>query len=98
MVDLCADVLERVADLPDRLVLMTAEMLERAPHDSQRCPQLVARIRGELALTAQGQTLGGQRVADRDECAASVDRPESRRDEDDDGAADEKHGQDRVEG
>ena len=91
------DVVERPADARDRLVGMTPDELERAPDDCQRRPQLVARVGGELALAAQGQALGAQRFADRDECAPGVDRPEAERDEDDDRAADQQDPEDRVE-
>ena len=48
MVDLRANVVERLADGMDRLVAVTLEMLEGAPDDRQRGPQLVAHRRKEL--------------------------------------------------
>ena len=61
-----------------------------APDDGQRRPQLVARVGGELALTAEREALRCERIADRDESAAGVDRPEADRDEDDHGPAEQQ--------
>ena len=69
---------------------MASEVLERAPDDGQRGPQLVARVGGELALASERRPLGGQRLADRDERPSRVDRPEPEGDEDDDRPADEQ--------
>ena len=79
--DLVVDVLERRADRRDRLVAMPLEVLDAAPDDGQRRAQLVAGVGGELALAAQRDALVGQRLADRDERPARIDRPEPERDQ-----------------
>ena len=84
--DLVVDVLERRADRRDRLVAMPLEVLDAAPDDRQRRPQLVAGVGRELALAAQRGALVGQRFADRDERPPGVDRPEPEGHEDHDEA------------
>src|SRR5258706_7318285 len=54
------DVVEGRPNLGDRLVAIAPEVLDAAPHDREPCSQLVAGIRGKLALSPH-------RVADRDE-------------------------------
>ena len=81
MADLVVDVLERRADRADRLVAVSLEVLDAAPDDGQRRPQLVAGVGRELALAAQRGALAGQRLADRDERPAGVDGPEPERDD-----------------
>ena len=61
MADLGVDVVERLADVGSRLVRVAPQVLDRAPDDGQRRPQLVARVGGELALAAQGEALGRER-------------------------------------
>ena len=58
----------RVADAADRLVLVALQVFDAAPDDRERRPELVARVGRELALAAE-------RLADRDERAAGVERP-----------------------
>ena len=82
--DLVIDVLERRADRRDRLVAMPLEVLDAAPDDGQRRPQLVAGVGRELALAPERGALVGQRLADRHERPPRIDRPEPERDEDDD--------------
>ena len=88
---LVVDVDERGADLRDGLVAMPFEVVDAAPDDGQRRPQLVARVGGELALPAERDPLGRQRFADRDERPAGVDGPEAEGDQDDEPAADDEH-------
>ena len=73
------------------------EMLDRAPDDGQRGPQLVARVGGELALAAERRALLDERLPDRDEGAAGIERPEPEGDEHDDDAAQEQHVADGIE-
>ena len=89
--DLVVDVLERRADRRDRLVAMPLEVFDAAPDHGQRRPQFVAGIGREVALSAEGDSLGGQRLADRHERPPGVDRPEAEGDEDDDRAPAEQH-------
>ena len=79
--DLVVDVLERGADRADGRVAMSREVLDAAPDDRQRRPQLVAGVGRELALAAQRGPLVGQRFADRDDRPAGVDGPEPERDD-----------------
>ena len=76
--DLGVDVVEGLRSRPRRLAAVPAEMLDRAPDDRQRRPQLVARVGGELALAAEGRALLDERLADRDEGAAGVERRRTR--------------------
>jgi hypothetical protein len=80
-----------------RLAAIAAEMLDGAPDDRQRRSQLMARVGGELALTAQGRPLRDERFADRHERPSRVDPAEAHRDEHDEAAAQEEHAEDRVE-
>jgi hypothetical protein len=50
--DLVVDVLEGVADHGDGFVPMALQVLDAAPDDGQRRPQLMTGVRGELALAA----------------------------------------------
>ena len=96
LLDLGVDVLECVADLRDGLRRIPPEMLHGCADHGERRPQLVARVRGELALAAERRALPGQRVADRHQRAAGVDRTESDGDEHDHDAAEEQHGHERC--
>ena len=66
MLDLVADVAQRLVGVADRLVAMALEVLDARSDDRERRPELVARVGRELALAAE-------RLADRDE------RPAARR-------------------
>ena len=68
----------------DRLVAVALEVLDAAPDDGQRRPQLVAGVGGELALAAERDALVRQRLADRHERPAGVDGAEAEGDQDDD--------------
>ena len=91
LLDLGVDVGEGVPDLAHRAGGVPPQQLHRAPDDRQWGPQLVARVGRELALAPQRGALGRERVADRHERAARVDRPEPRRHEDDHEPADHEH-------
>jgi hypothetical protein len=58
--DLGVDVVQRLARLAHRPFRVTGEVLDRRPDHGQRRPQLVARVRGELALAAERGPLGGR--------------------------------------
>ena len=94
---LVVDVDQRRADLRDGLVTVSLEVVDTAADDGQRRPQLVAGVRGELALPPQRHPLGGQRFADRDQRPPRVDRPEAERHQHHQPTADDQHDQHRVE-
>ena len=91
--DLVVDVLERGADLADRLGLVARQVLDAAPDHGERGAELVTAVGREVALSAKGRALVAERLADRDERPARVHEPEPKGDEDDDEAADQQHRQ-----
>ena len=64
------------------LIAVPFEVVDAAPDNRQRGPELVAGIGGELALAAQRGALVGQRFADRDERPPRIHGPEPERHED----------------
>lgn len=97
MVDLRLDVLERSPHGLDRLCSVATEMLEGASDHGERRPQLVAGVGGELALPADGEALGGQRFADRDQRPPRVDGPGAGRHEQGDEPSAHKDGEQDLE-
>ena len=80
------DVVEGIADVGDRLVGVAAEMRHRALHDAQRGAQLVARVRGEVALAAHC-------VPDRDQGTLGVQPADPKGDREYQQAADGEDGE-----
>ena len=72
MADLGVDVVERRAHLRHGLVLVQPEVLDAGADDGQRRPQLVARVRRELALTPERLALCVQRRPDGHQGACGV--------------------------
>ena len=82
-VGLRLDVVERIADVGNRLVRVTAEVRHRALHDAERGTQLMAGVRGEVALAAH-------RISDRDQRTLGVQPANPKRDREHQHAADSK--------
>ncbi len=91
------DVLERRADRLDALRAVAQEVVDAAPDDRQRRPQLVACVGREFALAPQRGPLVGQRFADRNQGAARIHGPEADGDEDDHETSDQQDGEHRLE-
>ena len=95
--DLGVDVVERGADLGDRLVLVQPQVLDAGAHDGQRRPQLVAGVGRELALSPERLALGVQRGPDGHQGARRVGGAEHARQHQRQDAATDQHLEQRLE-